>query len=417
MFELIDKRPPIEVQEREYARLLGFPPSYELSDRSKELADWARRWYRENGRPWVSIRQAKELELAENHIIINGEVLSAPKFRRQLSEAKTDHVMLVAASAGKELEAYAQQLWHEGKPDEYFFLEIYGSAVVEHLVAHAAYRLCEWADHQRKSVLPHYSPGYPGWNIADQKKLFRAILHGNHSQLPRELSVRDTGMLDPKKSLLAVFGITSRLDVAQRLTELIPCERCSLASCQFRRVPYRSALPQIEGVRTLQRENLASPDHNPPRGTQEGYSFSIEALKKWSRERLRLSRNDDKTVEGRFRYDGTTCSNMGRPLEFEYVVRLSSKEDGYQILDARCAPASHDVGYTYMCEYREDGEALMRRISDESPLLGRRLHDVFDWKRTPSPSGCYCDRNSRDHKWGLVLEVLHYALTNGFSND
>jgi hypothetical protein len=32
------------------------------------------------------------------------------------------------------------------------------------------------------------------------------------------------------------------------------------------------------------------------------------------------------------------------------------------------------------------------------------------WKRQFSPAGCYCDSFSREHKWGLVLEVIHYAL-------
>ena len=35
---------------------------------------------------------------------------------------------------------------YEEKPDEYFFLEIFGSAVVEHLVAGMGARLCGWAE-------------------------------------------------------------------------------------------------------------------------------------------------------------------------------------------------------------------------------------------------------------------------------
>jgi hypothetical protein len=28
----------------------------------------------------------------------------------------------------------------------------------------------------------------------------------------------------------------------------------------------------------------------------------------------------------------------------------------------------------------------------------------------PSAAGCYCESTSRDHKWGLVFETIHYAL-------
>jgi len=38
-------------------------------------------------------------------------------------------------SAGHALDERTAELWREGKPDEYFFTAIYGSAVVEHLVA------------------------------------------------------------------------------------------------------------------------------------------------------------------------------------------------------------------------------------------------------------------------------------------
>ena len=35
---------------------------------------------------------------------------------------------------------------------------------------------------------------------------------------------------------------------------------------------------------------------------------------------------------------------------------------------------------------------------------------VIGWHRPVSAAGCYCDEASRVHKWGLVLETIHYAL-------
>ena len=32
-------------------------------------------------------------------------------------------------------------------------------------------RLCAWADAERVAVLPHYSPGYPDWDIDEQPRL------------------------------------------------------------------------------------------------------------------------------------------------------------------------------------------------------------------------------------------------------
>jgi hypothetical protein len=63
-----------------------------------------------------------------------------------------------------------------------------------------------------------------------------------------------------------------------------------------------------------------------------------------------------------------------------------------------------------MCEYIRDADSLMANIESEKPLLGRPLEDVLSWERAASPSGCYCEEGMRMHKWGLVLEVLHFAL-------
>ena len=62
----------------------------------------------------------------------------------------------------------------------------------------------------------------------------------------------DTGMLQPKKSLLALFGLTRHLDKVRAAAHLVPCENCSLPRCQYRRAPYQHFPPQIEDVRRLQ---------------------------------------------------------------------------------------------------------------------------------------------------------------------
>jgi hypothetical protein len=63
-----------------------------------------------------------------------------------------------------------------------------------------------------------------------------------------------------------------------------------------------------------------------------------------------------------------------------------------------------------MCSYLSDAEGLMSAIASERPLLGRPLDDVLAWPRQSRSSGCYCDADSRLHKWGLALEAIHFAL-------
>jgi hypothetical protein len=372
---------------------------------------WARNWYAENGKPWIYARETERFDIANGRLCFECVDFSSRKLHEQLREAQAHTAILVAVSAGKECEEMARQLWLEEKPDEYFFLEVFGSAVVEHLVTIAGARLCAWADQHGMAVLPHYSPGYSEWDISEQKKLLELIRRKNFYQ---EICALDTGMLRPKKSLLAVFGITRHVDRVRNLKELVPCESCSMPSCQYRRAPYTHARNHIEDVRRLQGRGFEIANekdlNNSALDHEAKYSVSSRALRKWSQERLQLNVLADRSVQARFRYAGTTCSNLGRPLEYDYHLKLGPARKGYTIVEMCCSPAPGDTGHAYMCEYISDAKLLEQAIANEKPLLGRPLNEVLAWNRQFSPAGCYCDAVSRQHKWGLVLEVIHYAL-------
>lgn len=248
MLEVFETNPAVQVLESEYQRLLGYPKRHVMAGRARDLADAARKWFLENGRPWFYVKQADALEGTNEEVCIGGMKFSSKRLHGQFAEAQVESAVLVAVSAGKECEEKARELWQEGKPDEYFFMEILGSAVAEHLIADASGRICGWADGRGAAALPHHSPGYSGWDISDQIKLWDLIRHHRASQFEGRLEVLESGMLRPKKSLLAVFGVTRDLDKARRLAKLIPCETCSLANCQYRRAPKKRSVRYFDGI-------------------------------------------------------------------------------------------------------------------------------------------------------------------------
>jgi hypothetical protein len=410
MIELLDAFPDVNVQPAEYKRLLGYPRDAVPEGRGRELAEWARRWYAQNGQPWVYARQAEELKITNGSIALDGISFTSGRLRKTLLDAEAHSAIFVAVSAGAELEKESQRLWLEEKPDEYFFLEIFGSAVVEHLTTMTGARLCAWAETRGMSVLPHYSPGYPDWDIADQPALLELMKRA--ATWPKcGIEVLDSGMLRPKKSLLAVFGLTHHNERVRRITELIPCENCSFATCQYRRVPYAKPPENSNPIISLLPQ--APPESAPaPVALDEDAQYIInpKALKRWADERLALALREDGTVDAMFHYEGTTCSNMGRAIHFEYHVVLGPRREGYPIRELRCAPARDDEGHKFMCEYMVNAEHLMVAIDHEKPLLGRPLNDVLSWQRPAIAAGCYCEPASRKHKWGLALETIHYAL-------
>ena len=426
MKELFDTKPDINVLQAEYKRLLGYPSYYELEGNAQKLADSASQWYAENGKPWIYAIQFDKLDYRQENLRIDNIELLSKKLRKQFAQAQVCSAIVLVVSAGNECEKKAKQLWEEEKPDEYFFLEIYGSAVVEHLITTAGFRFCDWAEKNDMTVLPHYSPGYPGWRVEDQHQLLKLIKQNTSIVLPGDIEILESGMLKPKKSMLALFGITEQVEKVMDLRDLIPCQICSLQSCQYRRVPYKYYNTQIEDVTQLQPISNGTQDIWPSNGNgtndlpltlNANYSVSIKALEKWYRERLQLNILKDNSVEATFNYEGSTCSNMGRTLNFEYHIKLSPRSKGYEIISLNCNPSLDDDGYFYMCEYIKYQDKFMNEIKSEKPLLGKPLDNILSWNREFSPEGCYCNSVSREHKWGLAFEVLHYALLQNVNSN
>ncbi len=243
MFTLTDTQPQVIVPEAEYQRLLGYPKHRPLEDRARELAEAAQKWFLENGRLWICARETPPPAVQEEDLRIGGTLFSSRRLREIFSESGARRAVLVAVSAGEGCEDHARALWKQGKPDEYFFLETLGSAVVEQLLVMASERICGWADANQMAALRHFSPGYSGWDISEQVPLWNLFRQMSSDGFPGELDVLESGMMRPKKSQLALIGLTGQWEKAHRVTQWIPCENCPLPNCRYRRAPFSRRAP------------------------------------------------------------------------------------------------------------------------------------------------------------------------------
>ena len=74
------------------------------------------------------------------------------------------------------------------------------------------------------------------------------IRQNGAGHLDGRLEVLESGMLRPKKSLLAIVGVTRDVEKARRFARLIPCETCSLSNCRYRRAPKKRSLRYFDTV-------------------------------------------------------------------------------------------------------------------------------------------------------------------------
>jgi hypothetical protein len=232
-----------EVAPAEYARLLGLPRGRPLEGLILERAEAARAWYAERGRPFAAARRVGLARLTGDGIVLEeGGELTCGVLARRLRDGAAHALLALAVSAGVEVDAEAGRLWAEGKPDEAYFLERFGTAVVERLVFHSALALCRAAEARQETLLPHLSPGCGSWDLGDQPKLMRLVFGGAADAMGR-MEMLPTGALRPKNALLAALGVTHRR-VAPSPADA--CRACDLPGCGFRRAPY--AAPRADSA-------------------------------------------------------------------------------------------------------------------------------------------------------------------------
>lgn len=173
---------PEGCDEREYARLLGYPWGRLLEGDVRERAIEAAGWYREHGRPRSYVRE-----------------LAAPDGER---------LAVAVVSAGPEVEREIDRRWAENRVDEAYFLDRYAAAVVERLA---------------RALGPHQSPGCGTLPFEHQQTLFAHV-----AAIADDVEMLPSGMLKPRHSLLALVKPGA-------VDHGIPCQQCDLDGCGFRR--------------------------------------------------------------------------------------------------------------------------------------------------------------------------------------
>ena len=282
---------------------------------------------------------------------------------------------------------------------------MYGSAVVEHLAMRTGARICAWAEAQDMAVLPHDSPGYTGWDISEQARL----LAGRPGRHAAARAPARAGFGRARAEEVAARGVwpDASGNAEGRLTSLVPCQQCTLARCQYRRRPYMwskaSAVLDASGTASALAVTGDSPLLDAPASAAEtpddttwgkasalaarrsraqplrsnaAYRTSRKALQRWARERLIMVPREDGGVDAQFRYDGTTCTNMGRELAFRYDVTLGPRSEGFpiraQALHARTGRCgAHRHVRLHPERVRADGRHR-RRASARRVAPGRR---------------------------------------------
>jgi hypothetical protein len=226
-----------EIDDADYARLLGLPRGRPLSGDLAERARAARAWYADRGEPWVAARRMEIARLDGHEVALeSGHVFESRTLALRLREGAAHGLAALAVTAGGRVDEESRRLWEEDRPDEAYFLDRFAACVAERLVPWASVWICREAEGRSETVLAHLSPGCSDWSLTQQNVLMSAVSGGAEGVGP--LRMLSSGMLTPKNSLLAARGLTQR---AVAPSPADACRSCDLTPCGFRRARYRGA--------------------------------------------------------------------------------------------------------------------------------------------------------------------------------
>jgi hypothetical protein len=193
------------------------------------LAEEARELFRSLARPagvWSSISFAEFTEL------FAGDGLNAPATPVDETARQADELAMFAVTVGPELPAAIVDLFERQEPALASMLDGYASEGVEMVADQLERAYVEWLVAESRldagSGTLRYSPGYCGWHVSGQRRLFRFLMPEDVG-----ISLRESCLMQPLKSISGVI-IAGRCEIFDFENTFDFCEECSTWTCRER---------------------------------------------------------------------------------------------------------------------------------------------------------------------------------------
>ncbi|MGO9480918.1 MAG: vitamin B12 dependent-methionine synthase activation domain-containing protein [Candidatus Kryptoniota bacterium] len=147
---------------------------------------------------------------------------------QQLKNAKS--IAAFVCTAGDEIVDRSRQLMKEGELLKGYVYDVFGSLVVEEAMDIIQESLRNKMQESGLNITNRYSPGYCGWDVSEQKKLF--------SLLPDKfcgIELTDSCLMRPIKSVSGIIGVGKSVKFNQ-----YTCNLCDASECLYRNLRHEN---------------------------------------------------------------------------------------------------------------------------------------------------------------------------------
>lgn len=210
-------------------RAQGIPPQVTPNRRTLELAQQALEIFQRLAEPigvWVSI------PLSGFEEVFAGEGNNAPATPVDDTASRANDLALFAVTVGERLPLDIGALFDRQDPALASMLDSYASEGAELAADFLESRYVEWLSENGRlgveSKALRYSPGYCGWHVSGQKRLFDYVLPGEVG-----ITLRESFLMEPLKSISGVI-IAGRKEIFDFENTFDFCDECSTLTCRER---------------------------------------------------------------------------------------------------------------------------------------------------------------------------------------
>ena len=140
-----------------------------------------------------------------------------------------ESVGIAICTIGEALESRVSELWESRELPLAAMLDSVGSAAAECLAEYVNDLLCQVAIAEGQKVTNRVSPGYAGWDVAEQRLVWSLCPGG-----PAGVTLNSACFMTPTKSISFLVGIGAGARVDHYFTQ---CRRCWMTACAYRRAP------------------------------------------------------------------------------------------------------------------------------------------------------------------------------------
>jgi hypothetical protein len=137
---------------------------------------------------------------------------------------KSDSLAFFLCTAGHEPGARSRKSMADGDPLKGYIYDMLGSITVDAAADLMQAELEKSVISSGKKITNRYSPGYCGWHVSEQHKLFR-LFPDNFCGI----RLTDSALMDPIKSISGIIGIGKNVRYNQ-----YTCSLCEMKECAYR---------------------------------------------------------------------------------------------------------------------------------------------------------------------------------------